>query len=159
MSYLFSRSKFNGDISKWNVSNVTDMSDLFYGSQFNGDISNWDVSNVIDMYGMFEHSNFKQDISKWNVSKVTNMRHMFYKCLLEENKPEWYQEEIMVNAYEDDDVREDFINEDFHEFAIWLYEHIKYKPEIKKLRDQYIDEYYTYFMDYVEENYDLVDEE
>ena len=65
----------------------------------------------------------------------------------------------MSNVYEDDDVREDFINEDFHEFAIWLYEQIKDKPEIKKLRDQYIEQYYNYFMDYVEDNYELVDED
>lgn len=65
----------------------------------------------------------------------------------------------MSNVYSDDELKENFINEDFHEFAIWLYEKIKDKPEIKKLRDQYIDEYYNYFMDYVEENYELVDED
>lgn len=31
--------KFNGDISKWNVSNVKDMSSMFYQSEFNGDLS------------------------------------------------------------------------------------------------------------------------
>ena len=30
MSYLFDYSKFNGDISKWNVSNVIDMTGMFY---------------------------------------------------------------------------------------------------------------------------------
>ena len=47
---MFYKSVFNGDISQWNVSNVTDMSSMFYKSAFNGDISNWDVSNVRDMY-------------------------------------------------------------------------------------------------------------
>lgn len=65
----------------------------------------------------------------------------------------------MFNPYEDDDVREDFINEDFHDFAEWLYEEIKDRPEIKKLRDQYIEQYHNYFMEYVEENYELVDED
>lgn len=38
---------FNGDLSKWNVSNVTDMTNTFYGCKaFNGDLSKWDVSNV-----------------------------------------------------------------------------------------------------------------
>ena len=46
MENLFNDSSFNGDISSWDVSNVTNMGQMFSGSQFNGDISNWDVSNV-----------------------------------------------------------------------------------------------------------------
>ena len=41
MSYLFYDSKFNGDISKWNLSNVTNINYLFSGSNFTGDISSW----------------------------------------------------------------------------------------------------------------------
>src|SRR5579875_2067273 len=75
ISYIFygSNSKFNGDISKWNTSNVTDMTHIFRESFFTGDISNWDVSNVVYMYGMFQESCFNGDISTWNVSKVKNM--------------------------------------------------------------------------------------
>ena len=41
---------FNGDISKWNTSNVTDMEGMFWGADsFNQNINNWDVSNVTDM--------------------------------------------------------------------------------------------------------------
>ncbi len=49
-------------ISKWNVSNVTDMSELFRGwEEFNEDISQWDVSNVYDMSVTFnECLNFNQ---------------------------------------------------------------------------------------------------
>ena len=36
---------------------ITDMSKLFSESQFNGDISNWDVSNVTNMIGMFYNLN------------------------------------------------------------------------------------------------------
>ena len=32
---------FNGDISKWNVSNVKNMNYMFFSSDFNGDISKW----------------------------------------------------------------------------------------------------------------------
>ena len=49
MYCMFSDSKFNGDISEWNVSNVTSMAGMFKDSKFNGDISEWDVSNVTDM--------------------------------------------------------------------------------------------------------------
>jgi surface protein len=39
MSDLFSGSKFNGDISRWDVRKVTDMSHMFSESEFDGDIS------------------------------------------------------------------------------------------------------------------------
>ena len=67
--------KFNQDISKWDVSNVTNMSYMFFGAtSFNQDISSWDVSNVIDMYGMFYGAtSFNQDLSSWNVSNVRDM--------------------------------------------------------------------------------------
>ena len=35
------------------TSKITDMSDIFEKSKFNGDISKWDVSNVTNMKGMF----------------------------------------------------------------------------------------------------------
>lgn len=43
---MFSRSRFNGDISKWDVSKVESMDEMFAGSQFNGDISGWNVAHV-----------------------------------------------------------------------------------------------------------------
>ena len=55
--YLFKDfSDFNGDLSGWNVSHVTDMSYMFYGSWFTGDISRWNVSRVANMEGMFQNS-------------------------------------------------------------------------------------------------------
>ena len=45
---------FNGDISKWDVSNVKYMSKMFdCAFSFNGDLSKWDVSNVKYMSDMF----------------------------------------------------------------------------------------------------------
>ena len=45
---------FNGDLSGWDVRNVTDMSGMFVdAAAFNGDLSGWDVRNVTDMSGMF----------------------------------------------------------------------------------------------------------
>ena len=72
-------SAFNGDISGWDVSSVTDMSLMFYrAAAFNGDISGWDVSSVTNMDSIFwDTESFNGDISGWDVSKVTNMDGMF----------------------------------------------------------------------------------
>ena len=68
---------FNGDISKWVVSSVTDMRQTFTSSNFSGDISKWNVSIVADMSSMFAITKFNGDISKWDVSRVTDMNNMF----------------------------------------------------------------------------------
>ena len=50
MSELFANINHNFDVSKWDVSNVTNMSSMFYYCKnFDCDLSNWDVSNVKDM--------------------------------------------------------------------------------------------------------------
>ena len=69
-----------GNISTWDVSQVTNMSELFNNkTTFNDDISNWDVSSVANMRGMFAYASaFNQDIGAWNVSKVINMGVMFF---------------------------------------------------------------------------------
>ena len=80
MSRLFASAElrfFNGDISKWDVSNVICMQGMFYGSEFTGDISKWNVSNVKDMSYMFINADFNQDIGDWDVSNVENMSYMF----------------------------------------------------------------------------------
>ena len=43
---MFIDTQFNGDISNWDVSNVTDMASMFWSSPFNGNLSSWEVSNV-----------------------------------------------------------------------------------------------------------------
>ena len=90
MEFMFYESEFNVDISNWNVSNVTNMPGMFAYSKFNGDISNWDVSNVVDMSFMFTYSKFNSDISNWNVSNVTNNGDIFHICPIEEKyKPKF----------------------------------------------------------------------
>jgi surface protein len=93
------KNNFNADISKWDVSNVTDMSYMFFGADsFKQDISSWNVSKVIDMSYMFKgfgvphpfssvsvkQKDYIKDLTKdrgeigrWDVSNVTNMRSMF----------------------------------------------------------------------------------
>ena len=79
MQSLFRFSNFNGDISKWDVSNVTHMGTMFFRAKaFNQDIGGWDVSNVTHMGAMFYDAiAFNQDIGSWKVSKVNSMQGMF----------------------------------------------------------------------------------
>lgn len=82
MSGLFSCLSFHGDISRWDVSNVTDMSYMFSRSLFNQDISKWNTGNVMRMGSMFEHSAFEGDISGWNVSNVQDLEQLVQGYLL-----------------------------------------------------------------------------
>ena len=69
--------------TKWDVSKVTDMSYAFWGTwtAFNGDLSQWNVSNVSSMEGMFAVTKiFNCDLSKWDTCKVTNMKNMFWNA-------------------------------------------------------------------------------
>ncbi len=81
-SMFHNASSFNGDLSGWDVSSVTNMHHMFYhASSFNGDLSGWDVSSVTDMHNMFLFaSSFNGDISEWDVSSVTDMSFMFYNA-------------------------------------------------------------------------------
>ena len=81
MSLVFSNNKttFNSDISHWDTSNVTTMSQMFeYAQAFNQDIGAWDMSKVTNMNHMFRRAEaFNQNIGSWDTSSVTTMRSMF----------------------------------------------------------------------------------
>ncbi|MCG8702291.1 MAG: DUF285 domain-containing protein, partial [Bacteroidales bacterium] len=79
MDGTFYGARFNGDISTWDVRNVTSFNDCFrYNNIFNCNISNWDVSSVTDFTRMFYGvTSFNQDISAWDVSSASSMRSMF----------------------------------------------------------------------------------
>ena len=83
MSGMFEDSSFNGDISGWNVSQVTDMGGMFFGAaSFDQPLNDWNVSQVTDMSNMFRHAaSFDQPLNDWNVSQVTDMGGMFFDAL------------------------------------------------------------------------------
>ena len=58
---------FNGSLSTWQTSNVTNMSNMFNGAKsFNSDLSAWNTSNVINMKYMFGGAtSFNQDLCAW----------------------------------------------------------------------------------------------
>ena len=73
--------KFNGDISRWDVSNVKNMAHMFHYGSFNQHIRDWDVSNVTTMECMFNGArSFNQPIGDWDVSNVKYMPCMFQKA-------------------------------------------------------------------------------
>ena len=101
-------SKFDGDVSGWDVSNITNMSHMFHSTRafsgkgmhtwvtlgvrtmemmfynakkFNGDISCWNVGEVMDMSYMFEGATvFDKDIKHWDISKVETMIGIFFSA-------------------------------------------------------------------------------
>ena len=81
MHGMFAHAKrFDGDISNWDVSRVTDMHGMFANpNNFNNDISKWTVSSVTKFQGMFNTAEvFNRDLNLWDVSAATNMKKMFY---------------------------------------------------------------------------------
>jgi len=102
MSWLFLNSEFNGNISKWNTSNVITMEGMFSDSNFNSDISKWNVSKVFNMDSMFQASFFNHDISDWDICKVKFMNNMFYNSDFNHDLINWkpYSLEDALNIFE-----------------------------------------------------------
>ena len=90
ISELFKESKISsfGNIYRFDVSNVTDMSELFSGcSSLKGSLeplASWNTSNVTNMKEMFSSCTriygSLTPLNSWNTSKVTNMGGMFFGC-------------------------------------------------------------------------------
>ncbi len=86
MASLFKNKAVKGDITSWDVSNVTDMSSMFQESRaFNQPIGSWDTSSTADMSFMFLDAEiFNQDLTSWVDSDATdpnvpNTQKMFGK--------------------------------------------------------------------------------
>ena len=78
-TYCSSKSIFDGDVSAWDVSSVTNMFTIFREAiAFNQQLNAWDVSRVIEMSFVFYKAGaFNQALAAWDVSSVTSMRYMF----------------------------------------------------------------------------------
>lgn len=58
--------KFNQDISNWDVSKVKNFAETFaYAKRFKQDLSGWDVSNAVDWYMIFDHSGMENHPELW----------------------------------------------------------------------------------------------
>jgi surface protein len=70
-----------GHISRWDVSQVKDMSSAFYGDEctaFNAPIGGWDVRSATNMKFMFRNAAaFDQPLGSWDMGLVRNMQGMF----------------------------------------------------------------------------------
>ena len=85
---VFIYSLFEGDISEWNTSNVTNMDYMFYqATNFNSNIGNWDVSNITKMDYMFNNAEkFNQNISSWIFNDDTNINSLFEYAIAFQNR-------------------------------------------------------------------------
>lgn len=66
------------DLNFIDTSKIINMSCLFQNSNFNGNINKWNVSNVKNMDCMFSSAfKFNQPLNDWNTSNVESMCYMF----------------------------------------------------------------------------------
>ena len=75
MSGVFASSNFNGDISRWDVSNVENLSSMFKDNKvFDQDLNKWNVEKVKQFNCMFENAiKYNHDVSRWNVETVVDI--------------------------------------------------------------------------------------
>jgi hypothetical protein len=73
------QTRFNADISKWNVVSVSTMAEMFSGAAaFDRPIGSWSTASVTSMASMFAGAAaFDRPIGSWNVVSVTSMAGMF----------------------------------------------------------------------------------
>lgn len=82
-SFTFRLTKFNGDISKWNMSNAKELRSVFCGAiNFNCDLGNWDLSKCTCLNHAFAAApKFEgKGLEKWDVSNVIDFNHAFSSC-------------------------------------------------------------------------------
>lgn len=105
---MFSRSGFgaNGaakNLSIWDVTNVTSMSEMFSGILSDSPqrrlnvLQNWDTSNVENMARMFYYCISNPSIANWNNSNITNMNDMFRNnTTIKRNLQNWDVQNVTI---------------------------------------------------------------
>ena len=79
LSNVFYGSHYNGNLSKWNLSDKNDFDSMFEKSEFNNDsLKELKISDNTTLDKMFYGSKFNQDISNWIIGKNVTMNQMFY---------------------------------------------------------------------------------
>lgn len=74
---------FTTDVSKWDMSHVTEMNAMFSDCRdFTSDLSKWNLDHEIDnMNSMLNGCiKFQSDLSGWKVGKVRHMSYLFRNC-------------------------------------------------------------------------------
>ena len=149
MNSMFMFSIFNNDISGWDVSNVKDMGYMFARSEFNGDISHWNVSNVNDMKAMFNNSKFNRDLSLWNVSNVSDMSYMFNRSIFNQDISSWDVSNVTDMKYM---FNESVFNQDISSWDVSnvqhmdsMFYHSKFNQNISNWDVSNVDQMYSVF--------------
>ena len=91
---LFRNAEFSGDLSTWDVSNVTKMASMFDASGVSDSgIKNWGVGKLDDASYMFRLTpkiSPELDLSEWNVSNVRTFYQMFdYSAVVDSGIGKW----------------------------------------------------------------------
>ena len=76
-SLFFNKAEFNGNLSRWQVGQVTDMRSMFNGAtSFDGDLSGWDVGQVTHMSYMFrDATSFNRQLGgSWSASTASQVQ-------------------------------------------------------------------------------------
>ena len=95
MSNMFAESNFNQSIGGWNVGEVHNMSAMFRNTPFDQPLGSWNTSSVVDMSEMFSGSSFDQFINGWDTSNVVTMSEMFKNTPFNRNIMGWNVEQVM----------------------------------------------------------------
>lgn len=85
-------------------SSVTNLTGTFSGcTKFNQDISSWDITNVLFLTGMFyDAKSFNQPLGKWNTENVIKMSNMFNGATsFDQNLASWSLKSVNFVTYND----------------------------------------------------------
>ena len=73
----------NPDTSNWSVGNVTSMEGMFAATKFNRDLSGWDMRKVTQTQLMFSDCReFNSPLDNWDLASVTDVHSMFQNCVI-----------------------------------------------------------------------------